>query len=65
MVQEWCRTLVRNCSAMYKALKCMERAVEIDTLGAVDNTVDNKYSSSAVDTLTTFYQIQVFWTLLA
>ncbi|XP_012537969.2 protein unc-13 homolog 4B isoform X3 [Monomorium pharaonis] len=51
--------------AVYKALKRIERAVEIDTLEAVDNTVDDKYSSSAVDTLTTFYQIQVFWTQLA
>ncbi|CAL1673923.1 unnamed protein product [Lasius platythorax] len=49
--------------AVYKALKRIDRAVEIDTLHAVDNSV--QYSSSAVDTLTTFYQIKVFWTQLA
>lgn len=49
--------------AVYKALKRIDRAVEIDTLQAVDNSV--QYSSSAVDTLTTFYQIKVFWTQLA
>lgn len=37
--------------------------MEFDTLQAVDNTV--QYSSSAVDTLTIFYQIKVFWTQLA
>ncbi|XP_017765813.1 PREDICTED: protein unc-13 homolog D isoform X3 [Eufriesea mexicana] len=49
--------------AVYKALKRIDRAVEFDTLEAVDNTV--QYSSSAVDTLTIFYQIKVFWTQLA
>lgn len=49
--------------AVYKALKRIDRAVEFDTLQAVDNTV--QYSSSAVDTLTIFYQIKVFWTQLA
>ncbi|XP_025987263.2 protein unc-13 homolog 4B isoform X4 [Solenopsis invicta] len=49
--------------AVYKALKRIDRAVEIDTLQAIDNSV--QYSSSAVDTLTTFYQIKVFWTQLA
>lgn len=49
--------------AVYKALRRIDRAVEIDTLQAVDNSV--QYSSSAVDTLTTFYQIKVFWTQLA
>ncbi|XP_072759281.1 protein unc-13 homolog 4B isoform X4 [Anoplolepis gracilipes] len=49
--------------AVYKALKRIDRAVEIDSLQAVDNSV--QYSSSAVDTLTTFYQIKVFWTQLA
>ncbi|XP_018351184.1 PREDICTED: BAI1-associated protein 3 isoform X3 [Trachymyrmex septentrionalis] len=49
--------------AVYKALKRIDRAVEIDTLQAVDSSV--QYSSSAVDTLTTFYQIKVFWTQLA
>ncbi|KAL0130108.1 hypothetical protein PUN28_002009 [Cardiocondyla obscurior] len=49
--------------AVYKALKRIDRAVEIDSLQAVDSSV--QYSSSAVDTLTTFYQIKVFWTQLA
>lgn len=45
--------------AVYKALQRIEKAVELDKLVHVDNTV--KYSSSAVDTLTIFYQIKVFW----
>ncbi|XP_067210437.1 protein unc-13 homolog 4B isoform X4 [Linepithema humile] len=49
--------------AVYKALKRIDRAVEIDSLQAVDSSV--QYTSSAVDTLTTFYQIKVFWTQLA
>ncbi|KAF7409997.1 hypothetical protein HZH68_004378 [Vespula germanica] len=49
--------------AVYKAIKRIDRAVEFDTLQAIDNTV--KYTSSAVDTLTIFYQIKVFWTQLA
>ncbi|XP_076230684.1 C2 and C2B_Munc13-like domain-containing protein staccato isoform X1 [Nomia melanderi] len=49
--------------AVYKALTRIDRAVEFDPLQAVDNTV--QYSSSAVDTLTIFYQIKVFWTQLA
>ncbi|KAJ8682333.1 hypothetical protein QAD02_018125, partial [Eretmocerus hayati] len=49
--------------AVYKALKRIERAVEFDNLQPVDTSV--QYSSSAVDTLTIFYQIKVFWTQLA
>ncbi|XP_033214634.1 protein unc-13 homolog 4B isoform X2 [Belonocnema kinseyi] len=49
--------------AVYKALKRIGRAVDFDTLQPVDSTV--QYSSSAVDTLTIFYQIKVFWTQLA
>lgn len=49
--------------AVYKAIKRIDRAVEFDTLQPVDSTV--QYSSSAVDTLTIFYQIKVFWTQLA
>ncbi|CAH1161909.1 unnamed protein product [Phyllotreta striolata] len=45
--------------AVYKALQRIEKAVELDRLTHVDNTV--KYSSSAVDTLTIFYQVKVFW----
>ncbi|XP_020290678.1 protein unc-13 homolog 4B isoform X2 [Pseudomyrmex gracilis] len=62
---EWFRSGVAHWLdiAVYKALKRIDRAVEIDTLQAVDSSV--QYSSSAVDTLTTFYQIKVFWTQLA
>ncbi|XP_060523502.1 protein unc-13 homolog 4B [Cylas formicarius] len=45
--------------AAYKALQRIAKAVELDQLIQVDNTV--KYSSSAVDTLTIFYQVKVFW----
>lgn len=37
----------------------IEKAIELDKLIAVDETV--KYSSSAVDTLAIFYQIKIFW----
>ncbi|KAK9305785.1 hypothetical protein QLX08_003300 [Tetragonisca angustula] len=62
---EWFRAGVAHWLdiAVYKALKRIDRAVEFDTLQAVDNSV--QYSSSAVDTLTIFYQIKVFWTQLA
>ncbi|RZC32407.1 unc-13 -like, partial [Asbolus verrucosus] len=40
--------------AVFKALQRIEKAVELDNLVPVDGTV--KYSSSAVDTLTIFYQ---------
>lgn len=62
---EWFRAGVAHWLdiAVYKALKRIERAVEFDTLQPVDSTV--QYSSSAVDTLTIFYQIKVFWTQLA
>ncbi|CAK9823698.1 Protein unc-13 homolog 4B [Anthophora retusa] len=62
---EWFRAGVAHWLdiAVYKTLKRIDRAVEFDTLQAVDNTV--QYSSSAVDTLTIFYQIKVFWTQLA
>ncbi|CAH1967098.1 unnamed protein product [Acanthoscelides obtectus] len=45
--------------AVYKALQRIEKAVELDQLVHVDSNV--KYSSSAVDTLTIFYQVKVFW----
>ncbi|KAK9880351.1 hypothetical protein WA026_010235 [Henosepilachna vigintioctopunctata] len=45
--------------AVFKALQRIEKAVELDKLVPVDATV--KYSSSAVDTLTIFYQVKVFW----
>lgn len=44
--------------AVYKALQRIEKAVELDNLVPVDTTV--KYSSSAVDTLTIFYQVRFF-----
>lgn len=45
--------------AVYKALQRIEKAVELDQLHNVNET--DKYSSSAVDTLTIFYQVKVFW----
>ncbi|XP_044739455.1 protein unc-13 homolog 4B isoform X2 [Chrysoperla carnea] len=45
--------------AVYKALQRIQKAVELDNLVPVSSEV--KYSSSAVDTLTIFYQIKVFW----
>ncbi|KAL7300180.1 hypothetical protein TKK_0007025 [Trichogramma kaykai] len=49
--------------AVFKAIKRIDRAIEVDKLQPVDSSV--QYSSSAVDTLTIFYQIKVFWTQLA
>ncbi|XP_050297020.1 protein unc-13 homolog 4B isoform X2 [Anthonomus grandis grandis] len=45
--------------AVYKALQRIEKAVELDQLVPIDSSV--KYSSSAVDTLTIFYQVNTFW----
>lgn len=45
--------------ALYKALQRIEKAVELDDFVPLDDTV--KISSSAVDTLTIFYQVKVFW----
>lgn len=45
--------------AVYKAMKRIEKAIELDKLTPVDETV--KYTSSAVDTLSIFYQIKIFW----
>lgn len=49
--------------SVYKALIRIEKAIELDVLQPVDDTV--KYSSSAVDTLAIFYQIKIFWQQLA
>ncbi|CAH1712257.1 unnamed protein product [Chironomus riparius] len=49
--------------SLYKALTRIKKAIELDSLIAVDATV--KYSSSAVDTLAIFYQIRIFWQQLA
>ncbi|KAF2898858.1 hypothetical protein ILUMI_07316 [Ignelater luminosus] len=45
--------------AVFKALQRIDKAVELDNLTPVDDTV--KYSSSALDTLTIFHQIKIFW----
>lgn len=45
--------------SVYKALMRIHKAIELDKLHPVDETV--KYSSSAVDTLAIFYQIKIFW----
>lgn len=45
--------------SLYKALKRIEKAIELDKLTPVDDTV--KYSTSAVDALAIFYQIKIFW----
>ncbi|XP_011188202.2 protein unc-13 homolog 4B isoform X2 [Zeugodacus cucurbitae] len=45
--------------SIVKALNRIIKAIELDQLQAVDDTV--KYSSSAVDTLAIFYQIKIFW----
>lgn len=49
--------------ALYKALMRIGKAVNLDTLATVDALV--KHSSSAVDTVTVFYQIKTFWEQLA
>ncbi|CAH1393927.1 unnamed protein product, partial [Nezara viridula] len=49
--------------AVFKAIMRINKAIELDNLKPVDESV--KYSSSAVDTLSIFYQIKVFWTQLA
>ncbi|XP_071447692.1 protein unc-13 homolog 4B isoform X2 [Hetaerina americana] len=49
--------------ALFKAMKRIEKAVELDTLVPVDSSV--RYSSSAVDTLTIYYQIKTFWNELS
>ncbi|KAK4881762.1 hypothetical protein RN001_005081 [Aquatica leii] len=45
--------------AVVKAMQRIEKAVELDDLSPVDESV--KYSSSALDTLTIFHQIRIFW----
>lgn len=45
--------------SVIKALNRIQKAIDLDHLKAVDETV--KYSSSAVDTLAIFYQIKIFW----
>lgn len=43
--------------AVFKALQRIDKAVELDNLMPVDETV--KYSSSALDTLTIFHQVTI------
>lgn len=43
--------------AVFKALQRIEKAVELDKLMPVDGTV--RYSSSAVDTISIFYQVSI------
>lgn len=45
--------------SVVKALNRIQKAIDIDQLISVDETV--RYSSSAVDTLSIFYQIKIFW----
>lgn len=45
--------------SVYKAIKRIEKAIELDKLLPADVTV--KYSTSAIDTLAIFYQIETFW----
>lgn len=45
--------------SVYKALKRIKKAIELDNLTPTDEKV--KYSTSAIDTLSIFYQIEKFW----
>lgn len=45
--------------SLYKALKRIEKAIELDKLIPIDDNV--RHSSSAIDTLAIFYQIKIFW----
>ncbi|XP_022905569.2 protein unc-13 homolog 4B isoform X2 [Onthophagus taurus] len=45
--------------ALYKALQRIDKAVSLDKLVPVD--AEMKISSSAIDSLSIFYQIKVFW----
>lgn len=49
--------------SVVKAMNRIEKAIDLDQLKAVDDSV--KYSSSAVDTLSIFYQIKIFWQQLS
>ena len=45
--------------AVFKAFRHIEKAVELDHLESLDS--NSKCSSSAVDTLSIFYQVKIFW----
>lgn len=49
--------------SVFKALTRIEKAIELDKLVPLDDSV--KYTSSAVDTLAIFHQIKIFWQQLA
>lgn len=49
--------------SVYKAMTRIERAIELDQLVPVDETV--KHSSSPIDTVAIFHQINIFWQQLA
>ncbi|KAK7866890.1 hypothetical protein R5R35_006050 [Gryllus longicercus] len=49
--------------ALWKSLKRIQKAVELDNLVPVSDSV--KHSSSAIDTLGIFNQIKIFWQQLA
>ncbi|KAL1114981.1 hypothetical protein AAG570_007804, partial [Ranatra chinensis] len=49
--------------AVFKAFQRIDKAVDLDELVPVHSCV--KYSSSAVDTLSIFYQVKTFWKQLA
>lgn len=49
--------------SVVKAMNRIEKAIDLDQLKAVDDSV--KYSSSAIDTLAIFYQIKIFWQQLS
>lgn len=58
---EWFKVGVANTLDMkyYEAMRRIEKAIELDTLMPVDETV--KHTSSAIDTIAIFYPIKIFW----
>ncbi|XP_075222315.1 C2 and C2B_Munc13-like domain-containing protein staccato isoform X2 [Lycorma delicatula] len=51
--------------AVCAAMRCVNKAVELDKLTPEENSSNDKISSSPIDTLTIFYQIRLFWKQLA
>lgn len=49
--------------ATYKAIQRIDKAIELDKLVKIDSS--SEFSSSAVDTLTIFYEMKTFWQQLA
>lgn len=58
---EWFKEGVTNALDIkkYEAMKRIERAIELDSLSAVDGIV--KYTSSAIDTLAIIQPLKIFW----